>query len=171
MTKRLMELNIKMLLVLEGGYNVSAISDSAAGAVRALIHDESLPEPITIAENQMRNTCSINPIIHAQLDYIIDVLGENWEILKAPELRAYTEMIKTNKNKIYGQVSDGSSSSESFSEDEEGEITIKEGEEIAMAARPSKSMENKVEKSKGKKTTKSVSKSKKKEANAQAAKL
>ena len=49
MTKRLMELHKPMLLVLEGGYSLEAISLSAEAVMRALVHDESFPEPMSVS--------------------------------------------------------------------------------------------------------------------------
>ena len=75
LTKRIMELGKKMLVVLEGGYSIRGTSSSSVGVMKALIDDETLPEPIKVSEEHMKEVCALNKVIHEQIDKIIEILG------------------------------------------------------------------------------------------------
>ncbi|XP_041367724.1 histone deacetylase 4-like isoform X2 [Gigantopelta aegis] len=77
MTRELMSLaNGKVILVLEGGYDIPAISEASASCVKALLGDELAP----IEEKEMcRPSCK--PALET-LEQTIQIQGEHWPSIK-----------------------------------------------------------------------------------------
>lgn len=121
MTKRLLEFEKPMLVVLEGGYNLESISNSAEAVMRALVHDEQYPEQIEVSDKHIKYKCQLPEPIHSQVDHIVEVLSKNWPNLNSEELKSYTEIVKGNEKRLFGVVEKGNESSSSESDDDDDE--------------------------------------------------
>lgn len=56
--------------------------------------------------------------MHEQMDSIITFHSDYWQSLKHEELLKYTDIVKSNKEKVFGIIEDESSSDESKSSED-----------------------------------------------------
>ena len=88
LTRQLMALKKPLLVALEGGYNLEAIRNSAYNIIRALLHEEPEEEHRDykgelLKEGHIRDLCSLHPVMHEQMDAVINFHSDFWECLKS----------------------------------------------------------------------------------------
>ena len=132
MARRLAESGIKVLSILEGGYNPEQLALGVDAVIHGLLSEQSLPEPVDkINFDNMKDLCQVNEEYHKDIDKIIEFHSKYYKSLQSEELIAYTERIKSNKERLYGVINQADDTYTSSSEqDQEEEETKPQSDKI-----------------------------------------